>query len=96
MLSYQPMLYDTLTMVECGVAIETRHQVRHCLETGIRELAANQVSGKSRKTQAVGSASPLELPVFIDRLDGPVELFPERLGEEALNRNIELLGEDDG
>ena len=39
----------------------------------------------------------LELPVgVIDRLDGPVELLPQRLGEELLDRDVELAREDDG
>jgi hypothetical protein len=38
-----------------------------------------------------------ELPrvVVADRLDGPVELVAERLGEELLDRNFELVREDD-
>ncbi len=38
----------------------------------------------------------LELPVLVHGLDGPVELLTEGLGEEALNWDVELLGEDDG
>jgi hypothetical protein len=38
----------------------------------------------------------LELPVLIDRLDGPVELLTERLGEELLDRELELLRKYDG
>ena len=39
----------------------------------------------------------LELPcvVVADGLDGPVELVTERLGEELLNRHLELVREDD-
>ena len=37
----------------------------------------------------------LELPILINTLDRPIELLPQRLGEEALDRDIELLGEDD-
>ena len=42
--------------------------------------------------------SILELPcgVVSDRLDSPVELFAERLGEKLLDRDVELLGEDNG
>lgn len=36
-----------------------------------------------------------ELPVLIDRLDGPVELLTESLREEALDGNVELLREHD-
>jgi hypothetical protein len=36
----------------------------------------------------------LELPVFVDGLDSPVELLAQRLREEALDRHVELLGED--
>lgn len=36
----------------------------------------------------------LELPVLVDRLDRPVELLAQRLGEELLNGDVELLGED--
>ena len=39
--------------------------------------------------------APSKLPVLIHRLDSPIELLPQSLGEEALNRNAELLGEDD-
>jgi len=38
----------------------------------------------------------LELPVLFDTLDRPVELLTQRLREEALNGNIELLREHDG
>ena len=34
--------------------------------------------------------------IIADRLDGPVELVAERLGEELLDRDLELVGEDDG
>ena len=37
----------------------------------------------------------LELPVLLDTLDRPVELLTQRLGEEALNGDIELLREHD-
>jgi hypothetical protein len=36
----------------------------------------------------------LELPVLVNRLDSPIELFAKCLREETLNRHIELLGED--
>ena len=36
-----------------------------------------------------------EFPVFIDALDGPFELLPQRFGKEALDGNIKLLGKDD-
>ena len=36
----------------------------------------------------------LELPIFVDRFDGPVELLTQGLGEELLDRNVEPLGED--
>lgn len=36
-----------------------------------------------------------ELPVLVDGLDSPVELLTQSLGEEALDRYVELLGEDD-
>jgi hypothetical protein len=42
------------------------------------------------------SRSRLEVPVLVDRLDGPVELLAESLGEESLDRNVKLLAEDDG
>ena len=38
--------------------------------------------------------SILELPVLVNRLDSPIELFAKCLREETLNRHIELLGED--
>ena len=38
----------------------------------------------------------LEIPVFIHGLDGPIELLAQSLREEALDGDIELLGEDDG
>jgi hypothetical protein len=38
----------------------------------------------------------LEIPVLVDGLDGPIELFAQRLGEEPLDRDVEFLGEDDG
>jgi hypothetical protein len=41
------------------------------------------------------SACDLEIPVLIHRLDRPVELLAQRLGEELLNGYVELLGEDD-
>ena len=37
----------------------------------------------------------LELPVFVHGLDGPVEFLAQSLGEESLDGNVELLGEDD-
>lgn len=37
----------------------------------------------------------LELPVFFDTLDRPIELLTQRLGEEALDGDIELLREHD-
>jgi hypothetical protein len=37
----------------------------------------------------------LEIPVLVDGLDGPVELLAQSFGEEALDRNVEFLGEDD-
>jgi hypothetical protein len=40
--------------------------------------------------------SHLELPVLVDTLDRPVELLTQRLGEETLNGDIELLREYDG
>ena len=42
------------------------------------------------------SPSRLELPILVDTLDRPVELLAQRLGEEALDGDVELLGEDDG
>lgn len=36
----------------------------------------------------------LELPVAVDRLDGPFEFLAERLGEKLLDGHVELLGED--
>lgn len=41
-------------------------------------------------------ARSLELPVLVDGLDGPIELLAQRLREEPLNGDVELLGEDDG
>ena len=38
----------------------------------------------------------LEFPVFIDRLDCPIELLAQRLGKEPLNRDIEFLREYNG
>ena len=35
----------------------------------------------------------LKFPLFVDGLDGPFELLPERLGEEFLNGNIKFLAE---
>lgn len=42
------------------------------------------------------ACSELPCVVIADRLDGPVELVAERLGEELLDRDLELVGEDDG
>jgi hypothetical protein len=36
----------------------------------------------------------LELPIFVNRLDRPVELLSQCLREEALDRYVELLGKD--
>lgn len=44
----------------------------------------------------LGQGWCLELPVLFDRLDGPLELFAQGLGEELLNGDVELLAEDDG
>jgi hypothetical protein len=40
---------------------------------------------------------PLKLPcvVIADGLDGPIELVAERLGEELLDGDLELVREDD-
>jgi hypothetical protein len=38
----------------------------------------------------------LKVPVFIDRFDRPVEFLAQRLREEALDGNVELLREDNG
>jgi hypothetical protein len=40
--------------------------------------------------------SHLELPILFDTLDRPIELLTQRLGEEALNGDVELLREHDG
>jgi hypothetical protein len=45
---------------------------------------------------AARSLACLELPVLVDGLDGPVELLAQCLGEELLDRDVELLGEDHG
>ncbi len=37
----------------------------------------------------------LKLPVFVDRLDGPIKLLPQGLREELLYWNIEFLREND-
>ena len=42
------------------------------------------------------SIARLELPVLVDGLDGPVEFLAQCLGEEFLDRDVELLGEDHG
>jgi hypothetical protein len=52
--------------------------------------------GCPRMKENAPCLSCLELPVLVHRLDGPVELFPQCLGEELLDRDVELLGEDDG
>jgi hypothetical protein len=39
----------------------------------------------------VGVARRLELPVLVYRLDGPIELLAQRLGEELLDGNVKLL-----
>ena len=44
---------------------------------------------------SVNRSQHLELPVLLDTLDRPVELLTQRLGEEALDGNIELLREHD-
>jgi hypothetical protein len=41
-------------------------------------------------------ARSLELPVLVYRLDGPIELLAECLGEELLDGNVEFFGENDG
>lgn len=38
----------------------------------------------------------LKLPVLVNRLDSPVELFTECFREKALDGYVELLGEDHG
>lgn len=38
----------------------------------------------------------LKLPILLNGLDGPVELFTKSLGEELFNRNVELLRENHG
>lgn len=38
----------------------------------------------------------LELPVAVDRLNGPFEFLAQRLGEELLDGDVEFLGEDCG
>ena len=35
------------------------------------------------------------LILILNRLDGPVELLTQSLGEELLDRDLELVGEDD-
>ncbi len=40
------------------------------------------------------SQSCLKVPVGVHGLDRPVKFLPQCLGEELLNGNIELLGED--
>lgn len=36
----------------------------------------------------------LELPIFVNGLNGPVELLTKCLRKEALNGDVELFGED--
>jgi hypothetical protein len=52
--------------------------------------------GSEVRSPRLPFAIGLESPVIgiLDGLDGPSELVAERLGEELLNRNIELLRED--
>lgn len=38
----------------------------------------------------------LELPIFVDGLDRPIEFLPEGLGEQPLDGHAKLLREDDG
>ena len=42
----------------------------------------------------VAAAGVLEFPVFVDGSDSPFELLAERLREESLDRDVELLAED--
>jgi hypothetical protein len=42
------------------------------------------------------SKAGLEVPIFINRLDGPLKLFTQSLREEPLDGDIELLAEDNG
>lgn len=37
----------------------------------------------------------LELPILLNGLDSPLELLTQRLGEEFLDGNVELLAEND-
>src|SRR5690606_1564330 len=38
----------------------------------------------------------LEIPVLVGRVDGPLELVAESLGEDLLNWDVKLLAEHDG
>jgi hypothetical protein len=49
---------------------------------------------RRRKKTDLHACFALELPGLINGLDGPIELLPKCLGEELLNRDVELLGED--
>ena len=37
----------------------------------------------------------LKLPVFVHRLDSPIEFLPQGLGKELFDWHVEFLGEDD-
>lgn len=64
------------------------------------EPAAKQISRKAptQNTQINILMHKIELkfPVLVHRLDGPVELLTQGLGEELLDGDVELLREDHG
>jgi hypothetical protein len=53
------------------------------------------MSGRTPREKASHINRLLELPVLVNALDGPFELLSKCLGEELLDRNVELLHEDD-
>lgn len=75
------------------------HNRTHTHEISNRPHDAGAYAMQQRcppRKQPEGGLAFLELPVLVNGLDGPIKLFAQRLGEEALNGDIEFLGEDDG
>ena len=61
-------------------------------DTKIHESTNLAIRSLIAKTLSLG----LELPVFVNRLDGPFEFLPQGLGEKLLHGHIKFLAEHDG
>jgi hypothetical protein len=71
-----------------------RHAVLQISRRSCRLYAIYSCHGRVLLRRVLRGDAHLELPVFVDGLDSPVELLAQRLREEALDRHVELLGED--